>query len=131
MRLLLAAVIVALAGLVVFNYVTTGELRVIPSRASADEVDLRRLQERFDDARRELKEATRSAGKAGDDVATRTEAARRKLEDVKRDLDQLLAKVQSQAKGTGRKVERGVQDKAKRLRKAVDAFVRELKETPE
>jgi hypothetical protein len=131
MRVLLAAMVLALAGLVAYNYVTSGELRVIPARASSDELDLRRLQQRFDDARRELSEAARNAGKAGDDVAARTEAARRKLTEVKRDLDALLGKMQAGAKGTSKKVQRGVQDKAKRLSKAVDAFVRELKKPAE
>jgi hypothetical protein len=65
MKIIMMIIIVA-AGLVAYNYFTTGELSLIPSSAlSAEEQEVKSLADSFHQARKMVKQAQRSAAVGG------------------------------------------------------------------
>jgi predicted nucleic acid-binding Zn-ribbon protein len=131
MRIAIGIVILALVALVGYNYLTTGEIRVVPQARSADEITLDRLQARFETARRKLVDAESSANAAGErakaGLKDEMEAARRQLDDVKTQVDGFLERTGERAASGKNRLAARLRDKATRLRAAIDAFRRELK----
>ena len=90
MKKLAVFVVVAIAGLVAFNYATTGELKLTPSFSKSDEGRaVADLQERLSAARKRFTQAHRSAAVGGIDTSGDAEAAINSVKGVKRDLDKL------------------------------------------
>ena len=115
-KLLIAAVVVA-AGLVVFNYATTGEFKLIPQFAKSEqEQSVQDLADRLDAAGQSIAQAHRSAGLSGIDTTSDVEAARREAKRIKGELKKLQKDL------TEDKAIR----QAKDLTTKVDSFVRDL-----
>jgi hypothetical protein len=117
MKKLIAVVIVAIIGLVVFNYATTGELTLVPSFSKSDqERAVQDLQDRFAAARKQFAQAYRTAGVSGIDTTADADAAISSVKRVKRELEPLRKKLS----------EDRAKRKADELARAVQAFVKEL-----
>ena len=81
MKKAIVAVLFVVAGLLAYNFATTGELTLVPSFAlSEDERQLKDLEARFKAARKEFAGAHRTAAVSGIDMTADAEAARRARE---------------------------------------------------
>jgi len=117
MKKLLIVLLVGVAGLVGYNYVSTGELKLLPGpSASGPEGRLRELAAEFEDATRELGQAGRAAGMTGLDTTADFEAARRDLERIRREVGELTPELESER----------ARDEAKRLTESIRDYVRQL-----
>ncbi len=127
MRILIGLVLAAAAALAAYTFATTGELRLLPRRAGAEERALASLETRFERARRQVTDAGRAAGLAGVDTTAEVEAARRRVEEVREELERLTARLGAQTRQRATKTRARLDARAKRLRRAVDAFMDELR----
>jgi len=118
MKKLVLIVVVALAGLVGYNFVRTGELALVPRSATPEERQVADLEQRFDDARTQFSQAGRTAALSGIDTTADADAA---LRDV-HDLEKSLAKLKS-ALEPGSAAAR----KAERLASAIAEFERQVR----
>jgi hypothetical protein len=76
MKKLLVFIIVLAGGLLTYNYVTTGELRLMPDLGgSAEDRQVRTLETEFSAAAAELAQAGRTAGLSGMDTSSQAAAA--------------------------------------------------------
>ena len=90
MRKLVVVVIVAIAGLVAFNYVTTGEFALVPSFSkSEEEREVHELRDRFSVARRQFAQAHRAAAIGGIDTTAEADAAISSIKQIKEELASL------------------------------------------
>ena len=90
MKKLALVLVVAVAGLVAFNYSTTGEWTLTPSFSkSEEETAVQDLQQGFDAARKRFAQAHRAAAVGGIDTTADAEAAGRSVQSIKRELDSL------------------------------------------
>ena len=91
MRKLAVLIVILVAGLLVYNYSTTGTLSLVPSSftMSDDERAVDQLEERFADARKQYSQAGRSAGLTGMDTTGDAEGALRSVQMISNDLREL------------------------------------------
>ena len=90
MKKLVVLVVVALVGLVGFNYATTGEFRLVPDFSKSDEeLAVQELAERLDQAKQQFTQAHRMAATAGLDTTADVEAARKSVKRVQKELKSL------------------------------------------
>ena len=81
---------IVVAGLVVFNYATTGEFAVVPSfQKSAQEQRVHDLQDDFEAAQQQYAQAYRAASVSGIDTSSDADAAIGSVKQVKRELASL------------------------------------------
>ena len=117
MKKFVVVLVVAVVGLLGYNYATTGEFKLVPSFSKSEEeravLDLR---EDFAAAQKQFAQAHRSAGLSGIDTSADANAAVKSVKSTKRELEKLRKKL--------------TEDKAKRiageLASAVQAFERSL-----
>jgi hypothetical protein len=87
MKSLLILALMVVIGLLAFNYLTTGELKVLPgSSVGGSEQELNRLQGEFRNAAREYRQAQKSVAVSGVDA---TDAASSALAEVDRIEDEV------------------------------------------
>lgn len=90
MKKLAVFVVIAVAGLVVFNYATTGEFSVVPSFAQSEqEQKVADLQRDFDAASQQYAQAHRTAAVGGIDTTAEADAAIRSVKQIGRELTSL------------------------------------------
>ena len=90
MKKLAVVLVVAIAGLLAFNYSTTGELTIIPSFSkSEEERAVQDLQDEFDVAQKRFAQAYRTAAVSGIDTTADADAAIGSVKSVKRKLESL------------------------------------------
>jgi len=98
MKKLLIVIAIAVAGLVVFNYATTGELALVPDLSLAeDERAVQRLEKQLEAAKKQFAQAHRTAAVGGVDTTADVEAARLGVSRIRRELDSLNDKLSSEA----------------------------------
>jgi hypothetical protein len=94
---ILVLAVLLVGGLFTYNYVTTGELTLVPSfTLSETQQELRSLERRMDRAVKELSQAGRSAGLAGIDTSQQAEVALIDLKQIAKELKVLAKKVDSE-----------------------------------
>jgi hypothetical protein len=86
MKSLLVLALMVVIGLLTFNYLTTGELKLLPSSGGDTEQELNRLQGEFRNAAREYRQAQKSVAVSGVDA---TDAASSALAEVDRVEDEV------------------------------------------
>ncbi len=90
MKKLAVVIVVAIVGLVAFNYVTTGELTLAPSFSSSkEERAAQDLQRAFAAAQKRFAQAYRTAAVGGIDTTADADAAIGSVRRIKRELDSL------------------------------------------
>ena len=113
MKKLVVVIALAVAGLVGFNFVTTGELTIVPSfSTSNEERAVQDLEDEFTAAKKQVAQAYRSAAVGGIDTTGDADAAIKSVRQVKRELESLIKKLS--------------EDKAKRKAEDLAAAVREF-----
>lgn len=90
MKKALIAVIVLVGGLVAYNYATTGELSLIPSFSlSAEEQQVKDLEDEFEAARKQYAQAGRTASVSGVDTTADVRAVQTAVARISRELESL------------------------------------------
>jgi len=97
MKKVLAAVFVLAGALVGYNWITTGELSLVPHRGSEESRELAALEQRVDALRRELGQAQRAAGLGGTDTTGDIGAATAELGRLAEDLSDLRGRLSDEA----------------------------------
>ena len=101
MKNLIVLVVIALAGLVAYNYFTTGEFKLIPSSSlSGEEVEVKRLEKQCREAQRMFMEGSRGASIGGIDTPADVVGAMREVERIEGELIALKAHLTSEAAET-------------------------------
>src|SRR5262249_603229 len=96
---LVLALVLAVAALFAYNYITTGKLALIPSNNLSDqEKELPDLEARLNAAVRQYAQAGRSAGLSGIDTTSDAEAARVEVQKIQKSLDELGRKASAETK---------------------------------
>ena len=109
-RLMLALVLAA-AALFAYNYITSGKLTLIPSSTlSAQEKEIDDLEARLKTAMRQFTQAGRAAGLSGVDTTADAEAARLKIQDIQKRLDELGRKASGTVKERVAKVKQELEE---------------------
>ena len=89
----LAGIALILGGVIAFNWITTGELVLIPSSPlSAEGRELSRLHERFVAATHQYYQAGHAAGVSGIDTTADAQAAMDEINQIEKDLQDLKSK---------------------------------------
>jgi hypothetical protein len=87
MRNLIAIVVVVVVGLLAFNYLSTGEFKVLPGSSMSQEArEVNRLKGDFSRSAQEYRQAGRQAGISGMDTTAAAEIALASVAGVERDL---------------------------------------------
>ena len=119
MKKIVVVLVLAVAGLLVFNFVRTGEVTLIPaSTASAEGRQLEELADRFEMARKQFGQAGRTASLGGVDTTSDADAALRTVHEVEEALDRLTAKLASDSAEAR---------KAEKLSAAIADFTRQVR----
>ena len=85
MRTLIFIIVIAVVGFVAYNFLTTGELTLIPSGSlSSDEQAVRELRDEFVEGQKQYRQAGRAVAMSGVDATA-------DVEDFLADLDRLYA----------------------------------------
>lgn len=88
-----AGIALAAVALIAFNYVTTGEITLIPTTPlSAEARALNHLHQRFVSATHQLNQAEKAAGVSGIDTSADAQAALSELDRVELELKELKGK---------------------------------------
>jgi len=97
MKKLAVIIVILVAGLVIYNYATTGKVALLPASMSmsADERAVADLEDRFDAARQQYSQAARGAGLTGMDTTGDAEGAMRSLDQIANDLRKLQQELSS------------------------------------
>ena len=94
MKKLAVVLVLAMAGLLAYNFATTGELTLKPSfTLSAEEEQLRDLERDFNAAKKSFAQAHRAAAVGGLDTTADVEAAKRAVRGISKDLQALKKKL--------------------------------------
>ena len=118
MKKLIVLILVAIGGLAVYNYATTGELSLTASFSkSEEERAVQELEDRFKAARNQLGQAHRGAAMAGIDTTADAEAAMKSVRRIRRGLESLRKTLS----------EDGAKREAAELASALQAFEKELR----
>lgn len=91
MKKLVVLIAVLAAGMLVYNYATTGKVSLLPPSFSMsdDERAVQALEERFEDARVQFSQAGRAAGLSGMDTSGDADGAMRSVERIATELADL------------------------------------------
>jgi hypothetical protein len=90
MKNLIAFAVVVVIGLVAFNYLSTGEFKIVPGGSLSQEGnEVNNLKGEFRRAVREYRQAARQAGMSGMDNLAEVESALAKVDGVERELQRL------------------------------------------
>lgn len=90
MKKLAVVIVVAIVGLLAFNYSTTGELTLKPSFSKSEEESaVEDLQDDFDATKKQFAQAHRTAGLSGIDTTADVSAAISDVKRIKRELEKL------------------------------------------
>ena len=117
MKKLILVVVVVLAGLLVYNYLTQGRWTLIPGgSASPEAVQLQDLQRQFDALKQEYSQATRAAAVGGLDTTADIEGVMSGVQALEKKVDKFLASVKDPK----------VREEASALRRKVESFKRSL-----
>jgi hypothetical protein len=118
MKKLVGVIVVAIVGLVGFNYATTGEFTLVPSFSkSEEERAVQELQDRFAVAKKQFDQAYRTAAVAGIDTTSDADAALGSVKRIKRELASLRKKLsEDRAKRKADELARAVQEFENKLR---------------
>ena len=101
----------AAAALFAYNYITKGQLTLIPSSTlSAQEKEIDDLEARLKTAMRQFAQAGRAAGLSGVDTTADAEAARLEMKDIQKRLDELGRKASGTAKEKVAKVKQELEE---------------------
>ena len=93
MRSLLTLVVLVVVGLVAFNFITTGELKLLPGGSmSGGEHELNRLQGEFRAAARDYREAGRAVAMSGVDATDAASAALSEIDRIEEDVREFRKK---------------------------------------
>jgi DNA repair exonuclease SbcCD ATPase subunit len=105
-------IIIVAAGLVAYNYVTTGEIALIPGSAlSEEEQEVKNLTDRFYKARQMVKQAQRSAGVGGVATVSMVDDEMNEIEQIEREIVTLMDSLESDAAfEKAEKLEREIED---------------------
>jgi hypothetical protein len=118
MKKLVLLVVVIVGGLVGFNYVTTGEIALVPGGSSTEEGrELRELEGRFTAAKRQFTQAARATALSGADMTGDAAAARSETQDVLKALGELRKRLGSESERA----------KADRLERDIKAYLETLR----
>jgi len=91
-------IIIVVAGLVGYNYVTTGEISLMPSSAlSEEEQAVKDMEDRFNKARRMVRQAERSAAVGGVAGVSMVGDDMREIEQIERELGIVIETLESDA----------------------------------
>lgn len=127
MKALIAIVALVVAGLLAYNFFTTGEVRVLPRTLSAEELEIEDLERQLAAAKRQFQQAAKGAGISGADFTAQAEAARRQVERVEEKLTATLDRLESEARTKVDRWSGRATERARALKRAVEAFKRELR----
>ena len=116
MRRLVVLVIVVVAGLLAYNYVTTGKLSLRPPTHSGAKSELADLEKQFAAAKAEFEAAARAAGLTGVDMTSQAAAAHAKLERIQKSLDDFKQKAKAE-----------LAEQADKLQERIEEFKRQLR----
>jgi len=98
MKNLIVLIIIAAAGLVAYNYFTTGELKLIPSAALSDEEqEIKDLSDQFLEAQSEYMKGSRGAAIGGIDTPVDLVGVMRKVDRIEGKARSLMARLESEA----------------------------------
>jgi len=98
MKQVVVVILLVVAGLITYNYVTTGKFSVVPSfTLSEDERALNALEERFNAAVKQYAQASRTAGLSGMDTTADAEAARLSVRQIAKELKPLRKRLSSES----------------------------------
>ena len=87
---IILGIVLAAVALVAFNFVSTGEITLIPTTPlSAEARAFNRLHERFVAATHQLNQAEKSAGVTGMDTSADAQAALNELDQIEKELKEL------------------------------------------
>ena len=90
MKKFAVVIVVAIVGILAFNYAKTGELTLTPSFSkSEEETAVHELQQTFAAAQKQFAQAYRTAGLSGMDTTSEADAAIKDVKRVKRELTKL------------------------------------------
>jgi hypothetical protein len=112
MKNIIVIILLLVAGLLAYNYFTTGVVTLIPEKPSTpEEQELQRLERAFETAAREFNQALRSAGLAGLDTTGDAEAAMNEVKRVERSLQKLMRRLPNEtARAKGEKLRQRISD---------------------
>ena len=86
-RNVVIVIAILVVGLVGYNYFTTGNISLIPSQGLSDsEREIKNLEDRLADARKQYSQAAKTASISGVDTTADAEAARLELQQIQKDL---------------------------------------------
>ena len=108
-------IIIAAAGLVAYNYFTTGEMSLIPSSTlSEEEQEVKSLADSFREAQRQVREAERTAAVSGIGNIGAVEDAINEIDQIESDLVTLKSSLKSAS----------AMKEAERLEREIEEFKR-------
>jgi len=104
-------IFIVVAGLVAYNYFTTGEISLIPAASlSEEEQEVKNLADRFHKAGRIVRQAQRSAGVGGIAGVNLVEPDMSEIDQVERELAALMDTLESEsAWNDARQLEREIE----------------------
>jgi len=97
MKKFVVLIAVLAAGMLVYNYATTGTVSLLPPSMtmSEDERAVQELEQRFDDARQQYSQAGRTAGLSGLDTTGDADGALRSVQKIATELASLQQRLPS------------------------------------
>lgn len=115
MKKIVMLIIIASAGLVAFNYFTTGEVSLIPSSTlSEEEQEVKNLADSFREAQTQVRQAERTAAVSGVGNLDAVEDAINDIDKIASALDALKSSLKSSS----------AMKKAERLEREIESFKR-------
>jgi len=110
-------IVIAVAGLLAYNFATTGHLTLVPGgKQSAVETALSELDDELADLRQQTGQAYRTASLSGMDTTADVEAARRGVERLEKSLKELSQRLDSDR----------ARKQARKLTSQIKSFKKEL-----
>jgi hypothetical protein len=127
MRTVIALIVLVAAGLVVYNVATTGEVRLLPRRMSAEEREIAELERQLAAVKGEFERAVKAAAGSSAEVKAQVEAARVQVQRIQQRLDATVARLGAVTRERAHRWSNRAADRARALERAVEAFRRELR----
>ena len=93
MKTLVILIVVVVVALLAFNYLTTGELRLLPKSASGEAGEVADLQREFGNLRQQYGQAARASGVSGLDTTSDAAGSLQELQRVEGKLRALKARL--------------------------------------
>jgi len=118
MKNILTLMVLAAAGLVAYNYFTTGKISLIPSATlSVEEQEVKRLADSFNEAQRQVRQAERTAAVSGIGNLDAVDDAISEIDQIESAIATLKSSLQSPS----------ALKEAERLEREIDAFKRGIR----